>query len=404
MKHFFLRQAAELEDGEGLRASILEDNLRRGRLLCVIVIAIEACFASIDIAACLMKADSRFHFSVYLAMYLLMIAANFVFLHFISTVRKDTRTHVARDSRIVTGYITLAMCWGSVVALMDQALYGNLAAFMVNMITFSVLYYQNGRESLVPYLSSTVILLVGLPLFQRSGDVLVGHYANLAVFIVVSWTASRIVYARFCSDYQSRMRLLEANRRLTQQIEQNAEMNTRLEQVNLRLKQQTLVDELTGIPNRRSFRNFIDRMFMENPREHLLFSVAMIDLDCFKEYNDHYGHTRGDEVLLAVANQIQSVVLHDTDIAARWGGEEFVYATYGPGTADIGSTAEIIGYRVLQLRIPHAYSTAGSVLSCSIGVATVEVRGRSDISRCIELADKAMYVAKTKGRNRIERL
>jgi hypothetical protein len=102
-------------------------------------------------------------------------------------------------------YVTFVMCWGSVVALMDQKLYGHIIAFMVNMMAGSVLYYFDNRKMMVPILlrepDSCGRAAV---LYQTQSDILVGHYVNLLVFITISWIASRIVYQNFCSDFKSK--------------------------------------------------------------------------------------------------------------------------------------------------------------------------------------------------------
>lgn len=391
-------------DREGLRRRMLYDNIRRGRGLAAMIIGFEICLAAMDAGASFMKVDNRFHFTLYLAMYAVMILANLVFV-LLTRGLKDlsnlSSVRLVRLERRMTGYIALLMCWGSFLSLMDQKLYGQLIVFMVNMVTCSVLFYQNNKQVFVPYALSFAILLVGLPFFQQSSDVLVGHYVNLVFFVVVSWISSRILYVRYCNDYKSRMLLMKTNAQLEIEIETNKTTNQLLTHANRQLRKLSLVDELTGIPNRRSFRNYIDTVFAGPMREKMLFSVVMIDLDFFKEYNDNYGHNEADLVLAAVAGQIQRIVRHELDIAARWGGEEFVYAAFDLEPQEALSVAEKIRENVLKLQIPHAFSKACGCISASLGLCTLEIQDKGDISRCIERADKAMYRAKAEGRNRI---
>lgn len=392
------------EDRDALRRHLLADNIRRGRVLAIVIIAFEAALAIVDVSASALKVDDRFHFSTYLFMYLFMMAANLAFFYL---MRRTGYTEavpgwrIARQEKLVTGYVTLMMCWGSVVSLMDQPLYGHVMTFMVNMITCSVVYSMTTRRMLLPYLCSVAILFAGLPFFQPSGDVLVGHYVNVTIFIAVSWIASRILYDRHITDFKSTHLLQKANEQLEQEIERNRRMNVLLADANLQLGKLSLLDELTGLANRRSFRHFIDRMFDSPTAPDTEFSVLMIDLDSFKEYNDTFGHNMGDEVLAAVAKELEAAVEHTTDIAARWGGEEFIYAAFGKGVPEIRAVAETIQCRVSSLAIAHSPDAEHRHVTVSIGSCTVQLNDKLDVSKCIDQADKAMYQAKAAGRNRI---
>jgi diguanylate cyclase (GGDEF)-like protein len=399
-----LSDGIEEIDREGLRRSILTDNIRRGRVMAIVVILLEACLSASDITTGLLKVDERFHFTFYLIMYSIMILVNIVFIIGASRLKDMgslTLKSVSRLETCLMAYIIFVISWGSIISLMDQALYGQLMVFMVNMIMCSMLFYMNNKQVLAAYLLPSVIVMGGLPFFQPSSDVLIGHYVNLAIFIVVSWLASRIMYLRYCSNHRRRLMLIETNKQLEIEIERNKSTNLLLSDANRQLRKLSLVDELTGLANRRSFRNYIDTMFASPMREGMLFSVVMIDLDCFKEYNDNYGHGEADLALVAVSAQIQSMVQHSMDIAARWGGEEFIYAAFEMDASDIESIAERIRKKVLDLQIPHQYSKAYSIVTISAGCSTIVIQDKSDISRCIELADKAMYKAKASGRNKI---
>lgn len=401
-----LRADIAESEREGLQRSLLADNIRKGRALAWVIIVFEACFAVADVSASIMKANSEFHFSLYLAMYLAMILVNLGFL--MVTRRADglsnmTASQITRYGRLLVSYVSVMLCWGAVISLMDQKLYGQIIVFMVNMMTCSVIFCLTNRQIAIPYVASSVILLAGLPFFQRSGDVLVGHYVNLFFFIFIAWVSSRLVCVRYCSDYRSRMLLMNANAQLEREIDLNKTVNLLLADANKQLRKQSLVDELTGIPNRRCFRNYIDAMFSGPQQEGMTFSVVMMDVDNFKEFNDNYGHVEADKALAVVAGQIQSVVRHASDIAARWGGEEFIYAAFDVDPHVIAASAEKIRKGILALRIPHGRSPVCDFVTLSIGYCTMEIQGKGDISKCIDKADKAMYKAKASGKNRVEK-
>lgn len=173
----------------------------------------------------------------------------------------------------------------------------------------------------------------------------------------------------------------------------------KLSKANFQLKNLALVDELTGIPNRRSFRNFIDLTFEYYVKGKSLLSIIMLDIDNFKQFNDNYGHNRGDRILKEIAYQIYSVVKDYMDFAARWGGEEFVYIAFNTNEEEIRKIAETIREKVFALKIPHEFSNSSGFVTVSIGTCTIEIKDKSDIGKAIDLADKALYLAKTSGRN-----
>jgi len=282
---------------------------------------------------------------------------------------------------------------------LDQKLYGQLMAFMVNMISSSVLYFLDNKKIVIPYVCSVLIIFTGLPFFQSSSDILIGHYVNLSVFIFISWLASRIIFLSYYRDYKSKRMLQKTNILLEREIEQNSVINMKLAAANFQLNELALIDELTGIPNRRSFRNHIDIGFERYVKENSILSIIMVDVDYFKQFNDNYGHNEGDRVLIAIANQINSVVRHNMDFVARWGGEEFIYAAFNTNAAEIEIIAETIRRKVWDLKIPHAFSENWDYISVSIGTCTLEVTGKVDVSKGIGRADKALYFAKKSGRN-----
>jgi diguanylate cyclase (GGDEF)-like protein len=159
-------------------------------------------------------------------------------------------------------------------------------------------------------------------------------------------------------------------------------------------------DGLTGLANRRAF----DVRFAEESRRALRdqspLSLLMIDVDCFKLYNDANGHLKGDECLQAIARSIGGELWRDTDFSARYGGEEF--AVVMPNTPLSGAmlTAERLRRAVEGLRIPHEASTVCDRVTLSIGGVVALGRDFAP-ERLIASADAALYRAKRAGRNRV---
>ena len=390
-----------LESKEFQQALILK-NIRRGKLVAIIVIAFEMIFVSIDLVSYFLEVNRSFSFYSYLGMYLVMIAINMLYLLLISSYSRK-RIHSRTMNNLTVLYLTLIMVWGSAISLMDQELYGQLMTFMVNMILCSIIYLLDAKRMSIPYLFSTLILAIGLPFFQKSSDVLIGHYVNLAVFVVISWTASRILYRNYCYNFVIKQLMNQSNLLLEKEIEENYSINKKLAIANAQLKKLALVDELTGLPNRRSFREFIDRMFQNNNSD-LTVSVIMIDVDYFKQYNDSYGHEKGDMALIAVAKQINSMLENTDQIAIRWGGEEFIFAAFFKNQEDIVKIADTIRLKIMNLKIPNERSSISPYITISLGTCTATLVSIKDIGRLIDVADQALYLAKSRGRNCVETL
>jgi len=402
---YFLKNRIAASEEENFEMDLLADNLRRGKVLAILSIAFESVFILADIITSILRVDSRFAFAVYLAMYFTMMAVNAVY--FLIIRRFDAKDRIPKDKKglltiLLVGYMTFVMSWGSVVALLDQRLYGQIIAFMVNIIVCSFVYLLDNRKIVIPYVISVLILVIGLPYFQPSKDILIGHYVNLAVFITISFLASRMIYDNYCQNYTNRALLNQANLLVERELEENKKINIRLELANNQLKKLALLDDLTELPNRRSFREFMDRTFDEYAKACSTLSIIMADIDFFKQYNDYYGHEEGDKTLVAVANQIHSVVEQANEFAVRWGGEEFIYAVFDRSQEEVLETANRISAKVSDLKILHEASPIGPHVSISLGVSTMQICEKKDISRVIKLADEALYLAKSRGRNRIE--
>jgi diguanylate cyclase (GGDEF)-like protein/PAS domain S-box-containing protein len=168
------------------------------------------------------------------------------------------------------------------------------------------------------------------------------------------------------------------------------------------LARQAATDALTGLANRRCFDETLDRELRRAIREVQPLALLLLDVDCFKFYNDDYGHPAGDAVLRAIAECMQGAIRRPGDTAARYGGEEFAVIlpnTHGPGAVQV---AEAIRTAVAELVLPHLRGSAG-IVTVSIGVAAVMTTPDTTPGWLIASADAALYAAKSAGRNRIVR-
>jgi diguanylate cyclase (GGDEF)-like protein len=172
---------------------------------------------------------------------------------------------------------------------------------------------------------------------------------------------------------------------------QNARLFARLEDLSTH-------DELTGLPNRRYFKDRLARELAESRRYGHPLSVMVIDVDHFKKLNDREGHVAGDEALVAVARTLRAT-LREVDMVARYGGEEFVVILARTSEPDAVKVGEKLREAVTTIRTDATAGQPLGHLSVSIGVA--QLAEGEDALSLVQRADRAVYVSKKEGRNRV---
>jgi diguanylate cyclase (GGDEF)-like protein len=171
---------------------------------------------------------------------------------------------------------------------------------------------------------------------------------------------------------------------------------------NERLNELSIRDGLTGLYNRRYFDTAFATEWQRAARSGQQLSLLMIDLDHFKELNDHYGHQTGDECLREVARVLVQQPKRGYDVTARYGGEEFVVLLPGTDLASATSIAETIRRSVLDRAFDHERSDVCRFVTVSIGVCSRAPTMNESPVGALRDADTALYVAKQLGRNRVE--
>lgn len=176
-------------------------------------------------------------------------------------------------------------------------------------------------------------------------------------------------------------------------------------QLNLKRKQELLekfafIDALTEIPNRRRFDEVLEKEWNRAMRSEKPIALLIMDVDNFKQYNDNYGHGKGDVVLRRVAAAIKDTLQRAGDFVARYGGEEFAAVLPYCNLDRAMDTAEHIIREVDELNIAHAYSPIASYLTLSIGVSVTGGNPGPTKQNLIDAADKTLYEAKAEGKHR----
>lgn len=160
-------------------------------------------------------------------------------------------------------------------------------------------------------------------------------------------------------------------------------------------------DGLTGVANRRRLDAFLDTEWAAAIRDRKPLSLVLADIDCFKEYNDHYGHLAGDACLKRVAALLEATTVRGRDLLGRFGGEEFLLVLPDTNADAAVERARRCLARFAEAKLPHEASRVHATLTASFGVATVVPGPGDDVLAFVEAVDRCLYKAKEQGRNRI---
>lgn len=181
--------------------------------------------------------------------------------------------------------------------------------------------------------------------------------------------------------------------------ERVAKRTEELQILNLKLEGLSITDGLTGIANRRRFDDVLETEWGRATRTKQPLTLAMLDIDWFKRYNDHYGHQAGDECLRRVSSVLASNICRTGDLVARYGGEEFAFIAPAIDGHNALEISRKICIALEMLSLPHESSTFGYV-TISIGVASITPQDSQKSDILVKIADEALYQAKKQGRNR----
>jgi len=244
-------------------------------------------------------------------------------------------------------------------------------------VTFMMISFGHKKGLMVSSLFYAFLYVI---MYQFIGETI--SFSGYVRFVVVS---TMIVLSSYFYEYS-----------ISKTIDQLNELNHKLSHL-------TKIDSLTGLYNRRYFDEIFERQFKTAKRTERLFVFAMIDVDFFKLFNDTYGHLSGDEVLKTIAQSIQSSLRRSDDYAFRLGGEEFGLCFSIEKQDDAMILLEALRSKIEALKIVNVHNTQTPYLTVSIGFHVLKPSDVYDRDDIYKASDDALYEAKHKGRNRVER-
>ncbi|MEJ3747366.1 diguanylate cyclase [Actinomycetes bacterium KLBMP 9797] len=277
-------------------------------------------------------------------------------------------------------------------------------------------YAQRIREPLVtsdatrddrfardPYFADlTCCSLLAVPILNRGtlrAVLLLENRLIRGAFAAERLDGVRLIAGQLAVSLDNAMVYASLERKVAERTAELGVTNELLKVANERLEQLSVTDPLTGVANRRRLEEVLDAQWRRARAMAYPISVAMIDIDHFKRYNDHYGHAAGDRCLQRVAATVRRHV-RDTDLVARYGGEEFAVVMPGMGLEAAVAAAERLRIAVMTLPAPREL-VAQAVVTVSVGVAATIPTRPGTWHQLVESADAELYRAKRGGRNRV---
>lgn len=224
---------------------------------------------------------------------------------------------------------------------------------------------------------------------------------RIGALLLLLWIGamfSRRLRLELAEQASLREAISASNRELEDKVRQRT---AELQAANRQLEALSTTDGLTGLANRRKFDLEWDAEWQRASRQGLPLAIAMLDVDQFKAYNDHYGHQMGDVCLKMVAQAVGTAVQRSGELVARYGGEEFAVILPGLGGAEAVAAMERVRANLQALDLPHAKATVAGVVTVSIGVASSVPQVGENSASLVQRADAAMYQAKHLGRNQV---
>ncbi|PJI07007.1 MULTISPECIES: GGDEF domain-containing protein [Clostridium] len=276
--------------------------------------------------------------------------------------------------------ILLFMIFVACISGLDQITSGQVTSYITGLLICGVLALIKPPRNYLIYSISHIIFICLSLMFQKDQGILLNNIINGTVFYFSVLVLSKLTY-------ENQINILIKN--------------IILEETNNKLKYISNYDALTNLFNRRYFETVIKRSIIENKSyKNKEAIIAIMDIDYFKSINDKYGHKAGD-VVLQETSAIIDENIRKIDLAARWGGEEFIILF-----PDISAkNAEIIVNRIRQKIEENRvlFDNNSIQVTASFGLTRLMGNTEENFENCFKTADKALYLAKTNGRNRVEK-
>jgi diguanylate cyclase (GGDEF)-like protein len=345
----------------------------------LIVLPLIMMYLVVELGAEVLKYPNSFYFYLIIAMYFFFVMSYIVFKNV-----NSLKLSVYSVYEFI--FSLFLLCSVSTLGFMPILINNQIMIFMAVIIIAGALPLLSFSTMLWLFGLTNLFYLANLILFKTELITILENMTLVFSFCIISLIISKMRYSNFYREYLN-----------TKIIE---EKNKELSKLNEELALSCEIDPLTGIYNRRKFDRYAKSVWEECKGTQQFLSALMLDIDFFKGYNDYYGHIVGDDCLVRIARQIVVSLEGEKNCLFRFGGEEFVVLLKIVTNAQAFVLAEKIRTAIEDLKIENKYSGDHNLVTVSIGVSTVIPDDDSEFINFIDEADKALYVAKRRGRNR----
>lgn len=280
---------------------------------------------------------------------------------------------------IINFTVLFGLFWGISITLMDLKGTGTISVYLTFLFILSIVITARPDITMLIFTATQIVFIMCLPDAERIGALMI----NSTIFIVFAWFVTRQQYEKAYKKFKREGVI--------------AEKNEVLEKQNVELVRLTMMDHLTGLYNRYSLDDVLSKKWLEAYIHKVNITVLMMDVDYFKKYNDTYGHMKGDECLVRIAEVLKEVATDFDGFPFRYGGDEFCLIF--SELAYLETVVEAINKKISQMGI----SIEGQHIpvTLSIGIFSDVPKQCDNEWQCIELADQDLYTIKSKRNRRV---
>jgi len=359
-------------------------NLRRGQVLCPLMSAINALGAAVlafQLANGATGMAAQWRWALLWA-HLAMTVGMGIFGILAYRMRHAHRAQAGEW--VVRGGVLLVMAIAIAIVAIDQWVTPNITAYIIPCTLIGLAVYQRPAVAAAVYAASYLAFYVAIGITQVNPDQLLSNRLNGFVACVMGWALSVVLWRKFIT--------------ITLQQGQLEKANAELQSKQRDLERLTRLDGLTALYNRNTFVELTERELVRAQRQGSATAILLLDLDHFKRVNDTWGHPAGDAVLKNVGAVVTQSV-RSTDLVGRLGGEEFIILL--PGTTVIAARKLAEKVRARLEASPTLFEQTTIRTTASIGLAGTTAAEKRDFDSLYNDADKALYMAKQRGRNQV---
>ncbi|MCK5811728.1 MAG: GGDEF domain-containing protein [Clostridiales bacterium] len=368
-----------------LNMEINNINIRRASAISVFMIIFEILIIVFnDLKQLSVCAPSNITAIYYLILHALIMFISIISLISIYMVKKSKLSDemkVKAFDNLIFAIPTLIMICLALISGLDQISVGSISAYIVNTIIVGSFVLQKPPRNIIGFSIPYIVFVSGVINFQTNVELMKSNLLNGTVFFIFVLVISTFFYYNFHNSILRGILLKKANQKL---------------------EGLTHIDTLTNLNNRRYLDMILERELNYMKRYKETCVVLMIDIDDFKNINDTYGHPIGDIVLKELAKILKDTI-RKSDIPIRWGGEEFMAIMFKSEIKTILPVANRILDNIRQNTF-GANQNNNIKVTVSIGICQLKGYTKDDFQKAYEKADKALYIAKKNGKDRVEKL